>query len=145
MKYRFLFLFLILMISLSGCSKNVSVSGKVTFEDGSPLKIGSVVFENATMSARGELNENGEYKLGSTKESNGLPKGEYKVFIVGAVEEIIDDSASDSYEGNSAMSGQMTRSTKELIDSKFKFPEKSGLSCSVQGKTTFDITVTPAN
>lgn len=73
---------------LSGCSDNVPLKGRVTFsDDGSPLTTGMVYLDTPTYQARGELDKNGYYVVGSLKKSDGLPAGQYRVYIVGAVEE----------------------------------------------------------
>ncbi|MDR1494193.1 MAG: YgdI/YgdR family lipoprotein, partial [Planctomycetaceae bacterium] len=72
---------------LAGCGSNqVPLGGKVTFQDGKPLKTGVVCFSTGTFMAEGRLNENGEYTVGSLKDNDGLPPGTYKVYIQGAIE-----------------------------------------------------------
>jgi len=75
-------------VLLSGCGgKNIPLSGKVTFsDDGSPLTKGIVYFETPVFRAQGEIKPNGTYNVISTSVSKGLPPGEYKVYIGGAVD-----------------------------------------------------------
>ena len=71
----------------TGCGNQVKVKGRVTFaEDGSPLTTGTVCFETTGHTARGFLDKNGCYQLTSIKENDGVPPGNYKVFIEGALE-----------------------------------------------------------
>lgn len=111
-----------------GCGSKVSVQGTVRFEDGTPLKTGTVHFESPDSSARGELNADGHYVLESTKSKDGVLPGTYRVYIMGA-------SESGYGPGNQW-------SSKPLIDSKFQSPDTSQLACEVSGKTTYDIKVT---
>ena len=70
----------------TGClNGNVNFGGKVTFsDDGSPLTMGTVCFESPGFLARGELDKDGKYDLGSLSASDGVPKGTYQVYITGA-------------------------------------------------------------
>jgi hypothetical protein len=68
---------------LCGCSKNVSVTGKIVFEDDkSPLTHGIVTFESSTFMARGGIKSDGSYTMGAETEGNGVPPGKYKVVIL---------------------------------------------------------------
>ncbi|MDR1494399.1 MAG: hypothetical protein LBT05_17020 [Planctomycetaceae bacterium] len=119
--------YLIIAVALlctAGCSRNVALSGRVTFPDGSPLTVGEVYFETDTFLSHGSIGKDGRYVLGSLSEKDGLPPGTYRVSIVDAEEP----------------AGAMTY--KSLIDEKYKDGKTSGLTCTVKGSTTFDITVT---
>ncbi|MDR1141802.1 MAG: carboxypeptidase-like regulatory domain-containing protein [Planctomycetaceae bacterium] len=78
-----LFLFLYLISLTFGCgSGKVKLSGHVTFsDDQSPLEKGVVIFENGTYAARGAIDTNGKYIIGSESQRDGLPPGTYKVYI----------------------------------------------------------------
>ncbi len=129
---RIALLFALSFALLSGCGSSIKVSGTVTFEDGTPLKIGTVVFDSGSTSARGQLNDKGQYTLESKGTKDGIPGGHYKVTVMGAVEEFYVTDPSGT-----------RRDTKMLIDSKYQSPEKSGLTCEVSGPTTYDFKVTP--
>jgi hypothetical protein len=120
----FLFLF------FAGCGSNhVGLSGKVTYTDGTPLTVGKVCFVTDTFSAYGTLQKDGTYVVGSLSENDGLPKGNYRVYINGASKLI---SESEEME------------TESLIDEKYANSETSGLTVEIptpNGK--FDITVAP--
>ena len=115
-----------------GCGKNVKVSGKVTFDDGSPLSIGMVIFRSGATQSKAPIEKDGSYIVGTLKTGDGLPRGQYQVYITGAI-----DSKGISATG-AALSPPV-----ELVDSKFTSPETSDLTCEVKGNTVFNITVTP--
>ena len=74
-----LLLSLVLMI---GCGSNVKFGGRVTFsDDDSPLTGGMVCFQAGGFFARGEINADGNYTLGSVTASDGIPKGTYQVYL----------------------------------------------------------------
>lgn len=129
----------------AGCNGNVKVTGKVTFPDGTPLTTGQVVFENEKLSAMGKLSDDGTYTLGTDKEKNGIPQGEYRVAITGAVTYASTPqplpSANPSGAYNPGATSPPLPSSISLIHRKFRSTETSGLSCSVTKNTTFDFTV----
>jgi len=122
---------LILAIAFVGCSQNVPLSGKVTFsDDGSPVPFGNVFFMTPTTVAQAGIREDGTYTVGSMKETDGMPRGEYKVYLV--VEQLTTRE----------VGGQSENAYTSLIDSKHTNPETSGLTFTADGKTrTFDIQV----
>jgi len=90
-KLFFVFL-LVLMITAISCSDKVPLRGKVTFsDDQAPLTAGQVSFQSDTVLARGYLNPDGTYVLGTEKETDGLPKGTYRVSIDYAMENTSKD------------------------------------------------------
>ncbi len=110
-----------------GCSKYVSVSGKVTYEDGSPVTVGQVAFTDDDFVSRGELKPDGTYRLGRIVDGDGIPKGTYKVYLYDAV-------VYDAVPGGSSI-------VKPQVKSHFSDPETSGLTCTVEGATVFNFTV----
>jgi len=73
-----------LFIAMSGCGRGLySVRGTVTFEDGSSVDRGLVVFESAdgSMMARGMIQPGGSYELSTQKPGDGLKPGRYRVLI----------------------------------------------------------------
>ena len=114
------------VIFLFGCSGMEPLSGTVTFsDDGSPLTVGSVFFETPTYSSRGTLGRDGQYVIGSLKETDGLPKGTYQISIRGA-EDVVSTQRPN---------GEWTERRTLLIDPKYQNPETSGLTFTVDGKT----------
>lgn len=123
------FVFMLVM-SLAGCGGGSSVSGKVRFEDGSPLTVGVVQFVNETGSYAGRIGSDGSFRVTGDTEKKGIPNGNYSVAVVRAFE-AIPDRESDGY-----------GTVRNLIDKKYSQAQTSGLSCTVQGKTDFNISVT---
>ena len=126
---------LILSISLLfsvGCGQNVRVTGKVTFEDGSPLTKGVVIFNAGATESKAPIEEDGSYTVGTLKSNDGLPRGTYRVYITGA-------SLFPGINAKGAPLGPVVH----LVDTKFAAPETSGLTCEVKGSMTHNITVTP--
>ena len=118
------------LLSLTiGCGSNVPLTGTVTFaDDGNPLTAGIICFVDGHFLARGHLQSDGTYKISSTGRNDGLPKGMYKVYFVGA--ELITSEAG----GNSIYT--------PLIHHRYSNPDTSGIEFEVDGKTRrFDFTV----
>ena len=120
------------LLLLAGCGKNVQVKGKVTFEDGSPLSTGMVIFTSGGAQSKAPIEQDGSYRVGTLKADDGLPRGTYQVYITGAVK-------SPGISPTGAPLGPVV----QLVNSKFASPDTSGLTCEVKGRRTFDITVTP--
>jgi hypothetical protein len=122
---------LLMFCAATGCGRNVSISGKVTFsDDGSPVPTGFVVFDDGTKSARAPIKSNGSFVMGFDKENNGVPNGTYAVTISGVVKLLPNPD------------NVFPPPTEELIDAKYSDKETSGLSIIVDGsRNTFDIKV----
>lgn len=71
---------------MAGCGKGyVPMGGRVTYSDtGEPLERGTVSFATDSTLSRGAISEDGRYKIGTFSTTDGLPKGEYRVYITGA-------------------------------------------------------------
>jgi len=126
-KVSLLFFGLVGLVCLIGCGSNVQLNGTVTYEDGSPVEFGNVVFATDKFQASGMIKSEGKYTMGSVDVSDGLPKGSYKVYIEGASEEV---------------SGRGGTSMRSLIDPKFTTFASTPLTCDIPApKNTFDIKV----
>lgn len=79
-----LFIALLLTTFFVGCSGNVKITGRVTYENGQPLTIGQVVFSDGYYMAKSDLDKNGEYSLHSLRRNDGIRKGQYNAYIVSA-------------------------------------------------------------
>jgi hypothetical protein len=69
-----------------GCGPRLyPVHGMVTFPDGKPLTEGMVVFESTgaakPITARGEVQADGRYELGTYKPHDGVLAGKYRVLV----------------------------------------------------------------
>jgi hypothetical protein len=127
---RFLrsFLYVIVLVSLAGCGgKGSAVTGTVTFEDGTPLGVGVVVFESDSQSFSGRIGTDGTYSLTGASAKDGVADGTYAVTVVKAIEATADS------QGNPT--------ARDLIDAKYAQSKTSELSCSVKGTTKYDIKV----
>ena len=129
---------IILLIALCGCSKNVPLSGRITFEDtGEPLTMGTIAFVQGAQQARSDIDSDGRYKLGFVKDGDGLPKGQYQIYIRAVrVEGTRGSVNADGY------AEEIIHAAIPLIADRYKSPETSGLTFIADGKTkTFDIQV----
>lgn len=127
---RFLALFLVLLFVVGCGSGQVPLGGTVTFEDGTPLTVGSVCFASATVSVRGDIDSQGKYTVGTLTDKDGLPPGTYKVYISGATEE------------TPPQGGGLVGSTRLLIDSRYANEASTPLTLEVPAPNNrFDIAV----
>ncbi|MDR2346154.1 MAG: carboxypeptidase-like regulatory domain-containing protein [Planctomycetaceae bacterium] len=103
-----------------GCGDNVNQSGRVIFDDGSPVPCGTICFLGGKYQASGEIQSDGKFTIGSTRTNNGLLPGSYKVIIASSQKVIgTGDEGQPLFE--------------ELVDGKFTDPEKTPLTAIVQG------------
>lgn len=132
---------IILMFTLCvfGCTKNVPLGGRITFEDNDePLTMGSIAFVSGANQARSDIDADGRYNLGFQKAGDGLPKGEYQIYIHAVRVDLIKGPERDGY-GDEIIKG---RTETPLIADKYKNPETSGLTYTADGKgRTHDIKV----
>ena len=138
MYYRYFsltLLFCFVICFIVGCGEGYPVTGKVTFPDGNPLTVGRVMFTDGTISAYGDIDTGGKYRMGLNNAGGGIPAGTYQVYIANA-----------RIEGDPAFAETMEDGSKVIplilaIDPKFGTVSQSGLNCEVKGKTTFNISV----
>ncbi|MDR2641910.1 MAG: hypothetical protein LBC74_03875 [Planctomycetaceae bacterium] len=131
MNNKLFFVLAAVMLLFVGCSNNVELSGKITFsDDNNPLNRGEVYFETDNYFARGAIKPDGSYVVGSLSSKDGLPPGQYRVYISAAEKET---KQKDEYGNNIS---------EPLIDPKFTSGKTSGLIVDVS-KTTkkFDFKV----
>jgi hypothetical protein len=132
MNYSSLLLYLAvavcLLVPLSGCGKNVPLSGRVVFSDtNEPLEHGYVSFVQPSFIAKGVIGRDGRYVVGSYKDRDGLPSGTYKVAVYCS-----KPNPNPKNKGEDIV----------LIDPKFTDPEHSGLVVEIDASTkTYDIKV----
>ncbi|MDR2345604.1 MAG: hypothetical protein LBE18_06025 [Planctomycetaceae bacterium] len=130
MKIRLLFFTvtaLLIFCICTSCSKNIQLSGQVTYsDDGSPLTTGIVCFETNTYMARGNLKPDGTYTITSVTQNDGLPPGQYRVSVLNAIEGFGEDNATNI----------------PLIDPKYGDSNTSGITFQVTPSSNrFDFTV----
>jgi len=75
---------LLILLFCVGCGKNVPLRGKVLDQDGNPITIGMVNFSSEKGLSRAKIQSDGSYRVGTLKETDGLPPGIYKVYVSGA-------------------------------------------------------------
>jgi hypothetical protein len=118
-------------VALAGCSGRYPVTGKVTYEDGTPVPEGTVIGE-ATVNGKlvgvqGNIRPDGSYSWGGDVPGDGALPGEYKVLVV-------PPQLGDA---------EMAEGKTPAVDGKFTRYQSSGLKFTVEPKVnTFDITVT---
>jgi len=123
-KIIYLFITLFLLAGLVGCNNHVKLSGKVIYSDtNEPLEAGTVIFlaENETFQARGEIEKDGTYVLATLRENDGLPPGNYRVYV------------NSAYRYETQENGPTAEI--RLITDKYTSPETSGLVCEVDRST----------
>jgi len=129
-QFTVLFLAVAVVLFLGGCGKNISLKGRVVFtDDGTPLTAGTVCFVTENTLARGSLDSNGTYTVGTIGKRDGLAADTYRIYILDAHREVgVDEQNMPIYE--------------PLIDEKYMNPETSGLSIVVDRQTSrYDIQV----
>ena len=124
MKKFFLFAIALALVTVTGCGSGfVQTGGTITFDDGTPVPLGGIVFETDTFMAEGQIRTDGTYTLTSLRPGDGLPAGNYRVGI-SAVE--VDENDRRTYH----------------VDPKFANPATSGFTADVsKGNSRFDFTV----
>lgn len=141
MKSNLYFVLFLMFIAFSGCDNGCDVSGKVAFQDGSPLMVGDVVFDSGANTFYGGINSAGEYKM--LNAGKGISAGTYSVYISGAVQ-TFDESLPPigvTADGEPIPAKTVERNPISLVADKYT-SKNSGLECTVKGKTVFDIQVT---
>ena len=115
------------LLVLVGCGNKVKLQGKVTFsDDGNPVPCGFVCFETDTYSARGDIQPDGTFDVGSLGPKDGLPPGKYRVSISGA-ERVIGETPGSM--------GRTIKRYESLIDTKYENGNTSGLTIDVDAST----------
>ncbi|EAQ81028.1 hypothetical protein [Blastopirellula marina] len=127
MKLATLLLFSTLFIGVSGCrSEFNSLHGTVKYEDGTPVDHGMVCFLKEGFLAKGVIESDGAFVVGSLRADDGLPEGTYQVYIDGAVVEDL----------------KAPTGVRSIVPQEMTNPEKSGLMFEVPGDgRTLDIVV----
>lgn len=134
---RMIFLLILITIVCFGCQKKQKLTGRISFPDGKPLNVGVVFFVSDTYMGRGRINSDGTYFVDSEAERDGLPQGNYTVYISGAI--IEDPQAKPEVVKNK-------RTQKEipmlpLINPKYMNRETSPLKFTIPGEKEFNFTV----
>lgn len=118
-----------LLFSLAGCGGSGihPVEGQLVWKDGSPAKelAGSLIFfelPEKQVSARGQIQADGSFRLSTEKENDGAPAGEHTVLIVEV--------------GRKSLGGpDSTAIAPGKIDSRYATPSTSDLRATVKPGT----------
>jgi hypothetical protein len=120
-----------LFVALPGCgSRRSVVTGKVGYEDGTPVEAGSVIGEATVdgklVAVQGTIQKDGSFSWGGDREGDGALPGTYKVIVVPV----------------SLSEYQLSQGQTPAIDGKYAKYDSSGLSFEVkEGRNEFNITV----
>ena len=118
--YTFILLGMMLFCGI-GCNQNMQITGKVTFsDDGTPLDVGMILFENGAMASRSSVKGDGTFTLTSEKQNDGIPPGTYKVYFTGALKT----------EGNS-----LAPKIIQLLDPKYNSAATSDITITIDKST----------
>jgi hypothetical protein len=141
-KYQLFLCSLLMSIScLLGCgTSNQRVSGKVTFEDGTPLTSGEVIFalgDSEEYFAKGKIGSDGTYTLhehviGKESGKSGCKSGEFKVFIAG--------TSTHKTQENNEKKPELIRT--DIIDQNYAQRDKTPLKATVPGGV-YDFKIPP--
>jgi len=134
------------MLLLTGCSDHAQISGTVTLTDGTPVARGHVVFENDTISARGEIQPDGSFRMGTRSATDGVPRGEYTVYLTGATQ--VGQAVEGRIMSGGALSGLGTEtvsipSLTPVVAIEYTSGSTSPLRFTAERSATFDIVVPP--
>ncbi|MDR2168821.1 MAG: hypothetical protein LBP59_01605 [Planctomycetaceae bacterium] len=125
-------LLVVFCVCVIGCGeRRTIITGTVQYADGTPITRGFVIFDNNKNSFFGTIKDNGTYSTGAEKIVDGIPDGEYKVYL-GKV--------------NGMKLNQQTRKIEkiEVVDPKFCSADTTDLTFEVKrgGLKVFNIVVT---
>ena len=119
------------LLFAAGCGAGrYPVSGRVTYEDGSPVTDGTVICESAVdgkpVAVQGSIGKDGYYELGADKPGDGALPGSYKVLVM----------------PRALNETELAEGKQPDIDGKYGKYESSGLKLEVKPqKNEFNITV----
>jgi hypothetical protein len=121
---------LAVVLGLTGCgSGRFPVTGRVLFEDGSPLEEGQVICESqegeVKVMARGVLARDGSFRLGTERPGDGVPPGKYHVLV----------------SPRPRTQEEEAQHLPPIIDRKFQSYATSGIELEVKESTELPITV----
>ena len=136
MKYAYYLGLLCLLSSCSGSGGGTSITGKVSFGDGSPVSKGAVSISNDDGSFRGAIGADGTYTI------EGVTKGDYTVTIAGVMDGNSEEDMMNYDDDGNYVEPDPSAEPKNLILAKYSNSEDSGLSLTVPGD--YDITVEKA-
>ena len=130
--------FLLLLCPFVGCGSDqlpvYPVDGSVRFEDGLKVMFGDIEFYNAEhrLNARGKINRNGTFEVGTFTENDGAVAGKHKVIILQVTGNYLTEKLSDDIKHDHG----------DLINSAYFDYRTSGLECEiVPGRNAIEFVV----
>ncbi|MDR0326698.1 MAG: hypothetical protein LBI05_00215 [Planctomycetaceae bacterium] len=120
-----------------GCSKTVVIKGTAKMADGTTIDNGTVYFNGEKDQYSADIQSDGTFSPGVTKDGGGIPPGVYKVTVSGVV----------AYEGETIVlpnGSSIYPKTVPLIDPKYGNATTSGLSIDTSKSKTLDLELEPA-
>jgi hypothetical protein len=122
----------LLAVLAAGCGPGrYPVSGRVTYEDGTPVEGGTVIGEATVdgkpVGVQGNIEKDGSFQWGSERADDGALPGHYRVIVMPVA---LGDS-------------ELAEGKQPAVDGKYAHYETSGITFDVKpGKNELDITVT---
>lgn len=133
---------LFIIILATGCGKKIKVHGTVVFEDDqSPLTAGTVLLQNDTYVAKGQLDTTGSFQISSIKKDDGVPSGIYQVGIIGAVKSPESTESQDTQQTAMETKGTPFKDPVPLINPKYMDPKTSGITFDTSKDKVLNIVV----
>jgi hypothetical protein len=123
---------LALLVGVAGCGGDrYPVTGRVVYEDGSPLTEGIVIGESGEgdrkVMARGSVQPDGTFRWGTERPGDGAKPGKYRVVVV----------------PRALGESETAKGMLPAVDPKFSNPQTSGIDFEVKETSNrLDITVT---
>src|SRR5688572_10843127 len=123
---------LALLAGVAGCgSDRYPVTGRVTYEDGSPVTEGTVIGHSgegqSAVTVQGSVQSDGTFEWGTEKPGDGARPGKYRVAVT----------------PRGLGDAEMAAGMLPAVDSKFGDPETSGIEFEVKAsRNELNITVT---
>jgi hypothetical protein len=122
----------VFVAGLAGCgSGRASVTGRVTYQDGTPVEEGTVIGESgkgeAAVMAQGNIRPDGTFSWGTARPGDGAQPGKYRVVVVPRP---LGDR-------------ELSQGMRPAVDRKYTNYDTSGIEFEVKsGRNELNITVT---
>jgi len=122
----------VLFPAVQGCGRagRVSVTGVVSYSDGTPVPRGVIRFEGKTRCGFAKIQPDGSYAVSGGGAGQGIVPGMYTVIIDNSAEPPVWDEARKAYVYG-----------RPAVDERYASPATSPLSCTVASSMRFDIVV----
>jgi len=125
------------MFFAAGCNRSVVITGTAKMADGTTIDNGTVYFTSDKGQYSADIQSNGTFSPGITRDGEGIPPGVYQVTVGGVVR----------YEGETKILPNGTSvypKTVPLIAAKYGQASTSGLSLDTSKSKTLDLVLESA-